>query len=307
MLFKVAEFSSSREKGADVASLLRLRFLIRRMLIVIGAIGFSSGVGSAGEVEQAIASAEATLRARVGVAILDTENGRRWEHRAGERFPMASTFKLLACAALLKSGPTLMNQRVLIRKGDIISHAPVTKAMVGQEVSAADLCAITLRTSDNTAANKIVALLGGPPAITAFLRGIGDHDTRLDRVEPALNESRPGDPRDTTTPSAMLATLETLALGSALGLAGRSQLLAWLDANETGSPLLRAGLPKDWKIGDRTGSGGFGTRGIVAILRPPGHRPILAVIYMTGTAARLPLRNAAIARIGTALAHEIAR
>src|SRR5690606_8884523 len=148
-------------------------------------------------------------------------------------------------------------------------------------------------------------VLGGPSAITAFVRSTGDDTTRLDRVEPDLNEGKPGDKRDTTTPRAMTQTMQRLLLGSALDPANQKQLTDWLIADEVGGPLLRAAIPVDWRLADRTGAGGFGTRGVVAVIGPPKKAPIVPAIYLTETAATMDQRNAAIADIGKAIVTEL--
>lgn len=215
---------------------------------------------------------------------------------------MASTSKALVCALLLKSGPAALTKKVKVLESDILEYAPVSKTLTGQYVTASDLCAATMRTSDNTAVNKILDTLGGPKAVTAFLRQIGNTSTRLDRNEPTLNEGRPGDVRDTTTPRAMAKTLQELIFGDTLNQQARSTLINWLKGNEVGGPLLRAGLPNDWQIADRTGAGGFGTRGVVAAVWPTERSPVVIVIYLTNTKASMDQRNAAIARIGREIA-----
>jgi beta-lactamase class A len=284
----------------------------RRVVVVaLACAAFSVGwtsVTIAGDdgIVAAARSAEANLKAKVGLAVHDTGSGRTWLRNADDRFPMASTFKALACAALLDAGPQKLATTVTIAQGDLQSYAPVTRTMVGRTVPASELCAITLRTSDNTAANKVLEVLGGPAAVTSFLRSIGDATTRLDRTEPELNEGRPGDPRDTTTPSAIADTMNRLILGTALEVDARRQLAEWLVGNEVGGPLLRAGIPADWRIADRTGAGGFGTRGVVAVMWPPARAPIVAAIYVTATDASMDDRNAAIAGIGRAIAAQFA-
>lgn len=267
------------------------------------------GVAAAADdpIVRAAQAAEHKLKARLGLAVHDTGDGRSWLYRADERFPLVSTAKVLICGALLHQGPASMDTTVRIRQGDILSYAPTTKDLVEQEVSASELCAITLRNSDNTAANGALRVVGGPGAVTSFLRTIGDRATRLDRDEPSLNEGKPGDPRDTTTPQAMARTMQALVLGNALDTASRKQLAGWLIRNEVGGPLLRAGVPGDWQVADRTGSGGFGTRAIVAVVWPPKRAPIVAAIYLTETEASIDERNAAIASIGQAIAASLRR
>ncbi len=149
--------------------------------------------------------------------------------------------------------------------------------------------------------------IGGPEGLTGYLRSIGDATTRLDRREPELNEAAPGDPRDTTTPEAIANSLRRLVLGNALSASSRSQLTEWLVADEVGGPLLRTGLPADWRIGDRTGAGGHGSRGVVAVIWPPGRAPIIAAVYVTGTDATMDQRNQAIAELDVALTADVTR
>src|SRR5262249_27402735 len=148
-----------------------------------------------------------------------------------------------------------------------------------------ELCEAAITLSDNTAGNMILKSIGGPPGFTDFVRSLGDAVTRLDRWETELNEAQPGDPRDTTTPQAMAGNLQSLVLDDALSSASRDRLTAWLVANKTGDAKLRAGLPKEWRIGDKTGAGNFGTMNDVAVIWPPGRGPVIVSIYMTQTTA----------------------
>ena len=218
---------------------------------------------------------------------------------------MCSTFKLLAVSALLArvdQGKEDLKQRIRFAAGDIIDNSPIAKNHAGNGMTLAEICAAALDYSDNTAANLILATLGGPAAVTAYARAIGDPMTRLDRTEPSLNEATPGDPRDTTTPAAMLANLQKLLLGKTLTLASREQLTRWLIANKTGDARLRAGFPRDWHIGDKTGSGDHGTANDIAIAWPPGRKPIAIVVYLTESAVSPDQQNAAIAAVARAIA-----
>jgi beta-lactamase class A len=201
------------------------------------------------------------------------EAGQRLEHRALERFPMCSTFKFLAAAAVLHRVDLKQDQLtrfITYTKADLLEYAPVTKAHVDEGgMMLGALCAAAIQQSDNTAGNLLLRAIGGPEGLTRYARSLGDKDTRLDRVEPFLNSAMPGDERDTTTPAAMLEDLRVLLAGDALTPAARDQLDAWLAGNETGVDMLRAGLPKDWKVGDKTGRGANGATNDIAILRPP--------------------------------------
>ncbi len=250
------------------------------------------------------------LGARVGLAVYDTGRNIEWRYHADERFPLTSTFKAFACGALLHqvdAGQTALDSTVRIAQSDLIPYAPVMEKLVGQDVSLAATCSAALRLSDNVAGNKVLERIGGPEGLTGYLRSIGDATTRLDRREPELNEAAPGDPRDTTTPEAIANSLRRLVLGNALSASSRSQLTEWLVADEVGGPLLRAGLPADWRIGDRTGAGGHGSRGVVAVIWPPGRAPIIAAVYVTGSDATMDQRNQAIAELGIALTADVTK
>jgi beta-lactamase class A len=253
---------------------------------------------------------EKRLGARLGVAVLDTKTARRWAHRPDERFPMCSTFKVLASGRLLElvdGGKEDLGRRVRIEASDVVSYSPVTESRIGGEgMTLAELCAAALTRSDNTAGNLILKSIGGPSSVTAFARSLGDAVTRLDRWETALNEATPGDPRDTTTPAAMTADIHALILGDSLSDLSRQQLTTWLVSNTTGSAKIRAGLPTGWRVGDKTGGGEHGTMNDVAVIWPPRREPVIVSIFMTETRASFDDRNAAIAEIACELTGALA-
>lgn len=266
-----------------------------------------AGPGARGDLTHKLVDIEARLKARLGVSILDTHTGRRWKHRAGERFAMCSTFKAIACAAVLArvdAGREDLNRRIPVDPAKLVAYSPVTKKRAGgPAMTLAEICRAAITQSDNTAANMILDAIGGPAGFTAFARSIGDAVTRLDRWETALNEAKPGDPRDTTTPDAMAADLRLLLLGDHLSARSRAQLIAWLVANQTGGARLRAGLPANWRVGDKTGGGDHGTANDIGIIWPPDRKPVIACVYLTETEAGAHDRNAAIADVARGL-HE---
>jgi beta-lactamase class A len=172
----------------------------------------------------------------------------------------------------------------------------------GPGLTLAELCEAAMTVSDNTAGNLLLASLGGPAGLTAYARSLGDQTTRLDRIEPDLNEALPGDPRDTTTPAAMLANLKTLVLGNVLSAGSRERLTGWLLGNKTGGARLRAGIPDNWRVGDKTGSGERGTTNDVGAVWPAGREPVIVSIYLTGTDATAEARNGTLAAVGRAVA-----
>jgi beta-lactamase class A len=258
-----------------------------------------------------IARIEGEVAGRLGVSVVDTSDEDRFGHRADETFPMCSTFKLLASAAVLArvdAGQEQLERRVRFEPKQVVENSPITKDRADESgMSVEELCAAAMTVSDNTAGNLLLASLGGPEGLTEYAWSLGDTVTRLDRIEPELNEATPGDPRDTTSPAAMLSNLRALVLGNALSGRSRDLLTAWLIGNKTGDARLRAGLPKDWRVGDKTGSGNNGTTNDVGVAWPPGRAPVAIAIYLAETYAASEQRNEAIAAVGRAVASALTR
>ncbi len=278
--------------------------------VVTGVSGQAAAAGfDPAPLDKTVKEAESRLSARIGVAVVDRETGTTWTYRAEERFPLNSTFKAFLCAALLEKGEREEidpARRVKIRQEDLVSYSPVTEKKVGTSgMTFLELCEAAITISDNAAANLILEEIGGPAGLTAYLRGIGDTVTRLDRNEPELNEGTPGDARDTTTPAAAVATLQKLVLGDALTTRARDQLTQWLLGNKVGASTLRAGLPEGWPVADKTGAGGNGSRNNIAVIWPEGRAPVVIAVYLTQTEASFDDRNKAIADIGSALAESL--
>jgi beta-lactamase class A len=248
-----------------------------------------------------IAEIEMRAGGRLGVAMLDTATGRRIGHRSGERFAMCSTFKLLLAGAVLHqvdAGRETLDRWMAYTKKDILPVSPAAQANLAKGgMTLARMAEAVVEDSDNTSANALIALLGGPPAVTAYVRSLGDPVTRLDRTELSLNTAITGDPRDTTTPDAMLDDLERLTLRDALSPASRDKLTAWLIACNTAASRIPAGLPKSWKSGNKTGTGDNGATNNVAIVWPPGRKPLLLSIYFTESKIALPAREKVIAEV----------
>ena len=254
-----------------------------------------------------LAHIERSAQGHLGVAMLDTGSGLALGWRQDERFAMASTFKLVLAGwmlALVDQGKERLDARVRYAAGDVVAYSPVSgpRAGDGGGLTVAELCAATVSLSDNTAANVLMARHGGPAGFTAFVRSLGDSTTRLDRTEPTLNEAAVGDPRDTTTPRAMLKTLQKLVLGDALTPTSRAWLQRWLVETSTGDKRLRAGVP-GWKVGDKTGTASGGTSNDIGVLWPPGGgAPVLVTCYLTESTAKPEQRDAAIAQVARAVA-----
>src|SRR6185437_237388 len=267
------------------------RTLLKTTLLGASALALGPAFARAGrtsDVEARLAALERRHGGRLGVAILDTGNGRRHGHRADERFLMCSTHKLLTVGPVLARvdrGGERLDRRVVFGRDVVLSWAPVTSKQVGAPgMSVAGLCEAAITVSDNTADNLLLRSLGGPPAVTAFARKLGDPLTRLDRYEPELNVGAPGDLRDTTTPDAMLGDLHALLLGNVLSAASRDRLAAWMRATGTGL--------------DKTGSGAHDETNDVAIFWPPQRKPLLVTAYLAGSTADAAGRSAVLAEAG---------
>jgi len=241
--------------------------------------------GKDGSTAQAqLAGVEKTFDGRIGLFALDTGNGAQLGYRAGERFPMCSTFKVVLASAILersKHVAGLMQQRIQYGKSDLVSYSPITEKHVDDGMTVAELCGAALQYSDNTSSNLLMKILGGPAAVTAYARTSGDAEFRLDRWETDLNSAIPDDPRDTSTPGAMGHSLQRLALGDALEPQLRDQLQNWMHGNTTGAGRIRAGVPVGWQVADKTGGGNYGTANDIAVLWPTGRAPVVLAIYTT--------------------------
>lgn len=259
---------------------------------------------AAPHLEDELKRLEALSGGRLGVGLLDSSSDVPRGRRGNERFPMCSTFKAFASAALLHrvdAGQEKLDRRVTYAKADLVPYSPTTEKHVRSGLTLAEICEAAITLSDNTAGNLLLANIGGPAGLNAFARSLGDNVTRLDRTEPTLNEALPGDRRDTTSPNAMAATLSKLVLGTALSPTSRAQLATWLVAARTGDDRLRAGLPKSWRIGDKTGTGERGTANDVAVIWPIDHKPMVVTVYLTGASGNAATKNAIIADVARAV------
>lgn len=261
---------------------------------------------SSGSDMEAIALLEHEVGGRIGLAALNTANRRWLAHRSDERFAMCSTFKLMLAAAILARvdrGSLKLEQAVPFNRDEILPTSPIGQAHPnGGSEPLSRMLQSVVEASDNTAANRLLALIGGPPGYTAYLRGIGDSVTRLDRVELDLNSNLPGDARDTTTPRTMVEDMQRVLLGNHLSPSSREQLLQWMRNCKTGHNRLRARLPQEWDAGDKTGTGVRGAVNDLAIFFAPQRSPILLACYMSDSESPREVLDGAHARIGALVA-----
>lgn len=269
-------------------SLRRRRLLLAAVLSPL-ATGFFPRLALAepASLAQRLGRLEQQANGRIGLALLDSGSGRSFHYRGEERFPLCSTFKVLAVAAILHERQPELQKRLYWRSEEELEWMPVTAGHRAEGMTVEALCVAALQHSDNLAANLLLKELGGPAGLTAFLHQQGDNVTRLDRNEPTLNSALPGDERDTSTPLQMMRNLRDLTLGNhsrsglSLGSAQRQQLNQWLQGNTTGKKAIAAAMPAGWIVGDKTGSGGYGTTNDVAVIWRPDAPPLVLTVYFT--------------------------
>jgi len=286
-------------------------FPSRRSLLIGASLALASSrlPAAEGTIQDRLRELEGTIGGRLGVAALDMESDRRIDYRSASLFPMCSTFKLLLAGAVLSKvdhDKEQLDREIPLTKADILDYAPQAKLLLPKgHMTVSEALAAAMIDSDNTAANLLLASIGGPGALTLFARTLGDKSTHLDRIEPFLNEAMPGDARDTTTPAAMLNDLGMLLLEDALSQKSRDLLSGWMVACRTGANKLRAGMPAEWKIGDKTGQGERGAISDVAIAWPPGRKPLLIAAYLADSPSLLADRNKAMEDIARLVVTEL--
>lgn len=271
------------------------------LALVLLSVFFSTSSLSHSLEPQSIEQIESRVSARIGIAVYDSATKQTWSYKGDERFPMMSTFKTLACANLLydfENEGLDLGLKVDIESDDLIVWSPVTKHLVGKELSLENACTATMTMSDNTAANVVLTGVGGPNGLTEFLRLAGDSNTRLDHMEPELNHARPDDVRDTTTPNSMVVTLNELVYGNTLSQESKLKLKNWMMGNKVSDGMLRSILPNDWSIADRSGAGAYGSRAITAMVWSENRAPLIISISLTETEFTIQERDKVINEIG---------
>ena len=250
-------------------------------------------------VQQQFAALEASAGGRLGVAAIDTATNRWVQYRGDQRFPMGCTSKVMGVAAILKNSMTdsqYLQQNVKYQKKDLVNWNPITEKYLAEGMTIEALCGAAISYSDNTAMNLLTAKLGGPQGINRFARSIGDSSFKLDHWWPDEAKANLFNLEDSSTPNAMARSLQKIALGEVLASPQRQKLLSWLKNNTTGDARIRAGVPKKWVVGDKTGSGyEYGTVNDIGIIWPPNRAPIIVAVFYSSTKKDAPKREDVIA------------
>jgi beta-lactamase class A len=253
---------------------------------------------------------ETSYQGRIGAFAIDTGTGRTVGYRTHERVPSNSTFKAILCGAVLHKArttdPGLLNRTLHWTKEEVVDGSGITgkEENIKNGMTVAQLCEATITTSDNTAANVLLKqVVGGPRGMTRYYRSLGDPAGRLDAYEPELNHWNPGERHDTVTPAFMARDLQKLTVGTALAPQDRQQLATWMKATSTGDERIRAGVPKGWTVGDKTGTadGWYAAADDIAIAWPPSGAPVIIAVYTHRDAKDAKFDNKVIAQTTTAL------
>jgi beta-lactamase class A len=280
--------------------------MFNRRRFLVGGVAIAAACAHSA-VQTAFAELEQALRGRIGFCALELGSGRRVAWRADERFALCSTFKTALAAAVLKrsdAGELRHGDVLTFDTANLLPTSRTTAQRRDGRISVIDACEAVVSVSDNTAANALLTLIGGPPAMTAFFRSLGDTTTRLDRYELELNSNIDGDPRDTTTPDAMLRSLRALLLGDALSAGSRGLLTSWMLNEQNGKARIRAGLPSAWQVANKPGTGANGAVNDIAVAWPPRGAPLVLVAYTHAPGAATSDGEAAIARAATLAARQ---
>jgi beta-lactamase class A len=280
--------------------------LTRRLVLASGVAAAFAPQALAGErLRDHAAGIEAVLDGgRLGVAWLGPGGGTWTGHREDERFLMCSTFKAFLVAAVLdkvQRNALRLEEMVAIGKDDLVAYAPVVEPRIADgAISRLDLCLGAVSLSDNAAANLLLRDIGGPAELTRYMRRLGDGVTRMDRTEPTLNAHETlEDVRDTSTPLAFVRSLRKVLFGKVLEPQYSELLLQWLRETRTGAARIRAGVPKTWDIGDKTGTSNdsIGATNDIAVFKVPGGRVQMLSVFVDAPKLSGAEREAIIAQV----------
>lgn len=283
----------------------------RDLLIAVPllASGCVSGCVLGGRAADTFRRIEEDLGGRIGVSVVNTKSQRRAAYRGDERFALCSTFKAPLAAAVLAQidAGTISGSATIDLAGEpLLSNSPISAEHAKEgKLPVMAACEAAVSHSDNTAANALLRLIGGPGAMTEFFRRLGDDTTRLDRYELALNSNLTGDVRDTTTPDAMVFSLQRIMLGDALSTASRALIMRWMANEQRGKARIRAGLPSTWQVANKPGTSVNGATNDIAVAWNPDGHPLVIAVYVNAPSATIAEREAAIAQVARAGAEQV--
>lgn len=284
----------------------------------------------------------------LGVAVYDFQDGVMQGVNLSRPFMMQSVFKCFLSAMVLSqvdAGAISLDQTVTLTLKDIRSGGDGTiDKSGGGTFPVRELLEAALTQSDNTAADALLRLIGGPAQVTAWLQGKGFTGIRLDRDERTISRDENGipptlspdknaadlrydipkeqrhagfvaaltDPRDTATPEAAVRFLVALKRGEVLSPASTALLLGWMEKAKTGQKRLKAGFPKGTVLAHKTGTSGI-FEGLclatndIGIATLPDGRTLAIAVFLANSPASDDARDAFIADCARAVSKPAAR
>jgi beta-lactamase class A len=283
----------------------------------------------------------------LGVTVLDVDSGAQARVNADHAYPMMSVFKAPVAATVLAqidTGHLSLAQKVTINRADVVGGSAVPSIGAhfhgdSMTFTVDQLLTAAISESDNTAADALVRLVGGPKVVTAFLRAHGIDEMRVDMDEADVDRIFDGighgeqipanetaqqslvrlrrgyrdylsDPRNRTTPDAAVKFLKQLWKGSLLS-AGSTQHLLQLMYKQTIPRRLRGGLPEGVRLADKCGTsvsfeGETAAYNDIGIMTWPNGHTVIVAAFLTGSRADKAERDAIYAEIAKAVSVDAA-
>lgn len=262
-------------------------------------------------VEKKLAQLESSSSGRLGLSAINTSNHERIQYRGKERFPMGCTSKVIGVAAMLKKSMNdkrLLQEKIYYSKNDLTNWTPITQKHLSEGMTIEALSRAAIVYSDNTAMNLIANKIGGPQSLNHFAKSIGDDYFQLSHQWPDEARANPLTKEDSTTPNAMEKTLQKIILGKILDNPQREKLITWMQNNTTGDKRIRAGVPKNWLVGDKTGTGfNYGTTNDIAVIWPPHCKPIVITLFYSSYQKNSRKRDDLLAKATKIILSEFAK
>lgn len=316
---------------------------MRQLKIFLAALAVtaaSPALSAPAAIEAEIARLGAPADGVVGVAAWRTDGrGPKVLINADQPFPMGSTFKVAVAGAVLArvdAGQLSLDQLVPVPWGAMVESEGLAETFKhpGVSVSVKNLLELMLTVSDNTAADMMTNLAGGPAAVTAWVRRQGVEGLRVDRdtsgllrdffhigpgpfpdalaaavkADPGLedrssklNPQFDDDPRDTSTPRAMSTLIQRILTGQALSPASTKLITEIMERNTTGKARIRGRLPAGVTVAEKTGTIGASLNDAGMISLPGNGGKVMVTVFIRKSTKPFEDRELAIADISRAL------
>lgn len=285
---------------------------------------------------------EASSGGLMGLSAIHLQDGRTVSYRDSESFPMASTFKIALAMCILQlidHEKVALDQMVEI-SADLLVPPPLIEPYfrhIGLAISVANLLDIMMVTSDNSATDALLKLVGGPDYVSQAIAKANIAGMRIDRstsqfladfleidltegqsfaslfsVLPAREKARlyalteqannnyDDDERDNASPAAMAKLLAKLWHGNLTSIASRDRLFEVMERCENDNRI-KGCMPAHVTIAHKTGTLGGSTSDVGVIELPEKSGSVAIAIYIKKSASPVIIRERAIAHASRAV------